>query len=164
MQLCILKMAKKRFPRFSNGLIPHCFYLGSLSEFSVYDLGFLARWMYLLSFRCWYLSRVSASLLKFEMNIVVLPSSIIIGYFPASDPVNSFAFGIFKRLCSIIIRYSRVSFFIVLSLLEKGKSLIFFQVTYNFRITEELIIEGSHCVGIFQGRPWKINYELRMDC
>lgn len=83
-----------------------------------YVFGFLVKRLSLLSFLSWYLSLISFSLLKSEINNTVLPLSSTIGYLPTSDPVNSFAFGIFNRLCSIIILYSRVSFFIVRPFLD----------------------------------------------
>ena len=61
---------------------------------------------------------------------------------PASDPVNNFEFGTFNRLCSIIIRYSKVSFFILRFSLGKGKIVVFLQVTENFRTVEDLLLRG----------------------
>lgn len=76
-------------------------------------LGFLIKIQSLLSLCSLYLSLVSASLLKSAINIVVLPPSRIIGYKPTSEPDKSFESGTLCRLCSCIIRYSSVVFFIV---------------------------------------------------
>jgi len=94
-------------------------HIGSLPKYRIYDLGFLANKKSLLSFRNWYFSLVSDSLLISEINIVVLPPSRIMGYLPISDPVNSFELGIFNRLCSSIILYSKVVFFIFVFFIRK---------------------------------------------
>jgi hypothetical protein len=64
------------------------------------------------------------------------------GYLPISDPVKCFDLGIFNRLFSSIILYSRVDFFIFRSL-DNGKSLVFPQGTDNFWDFEELVIAGD---------------------
>jgi hypothetical protein len=78
----------------------------------LYDLGF-AEDMSPLPIRISYRFRVSDSLLLSEMNIVVLPPSRMMGYFPISDPDKSFESGTFNRCRSIIILCSKVSFFMI---------------------------------------------------
>ena len=84
-------------------------------------LGLLEENIILLSLRNSYFCLASDSLLKSEINIVVLPPSRIIGYLSFIDPINSFESRIFNRCRSSIILYSKVSFFIFACLIAEYK-------------------------------------------
>jgi len=60
------------------------------------------------------------------------------GYLSVSDPDNSFESGIFNRCRSIIIRCSKVSFFIIRVFIKNHRILVFVQDTDYFDAFKEL--------------------------